>query len=97
MFIIDLRNTRVSNYDFSVIGNNNVDKVYIYSHFVQYANGYKVYLKAHSTDDRYVDKIEIDSQNISIEDGALLVKWTMGEVSTQCERIELQLQFENNL
>ena len=96
MFIIDLRNTRVSNYDFSVIGNNNVDVVHIYSHFTQYVSGYKVYLKVHSIDERYVDKIEIDSQNVSIDDGALLVKWTMGEVSTQCKKIELQLQFENN-
>ena len=96
MFIIDFRNKLVSNNNFSVMGNNNVDTVYLFSHFTQYASGYNVYLKVISEDERYVDKILIDSENISIVDGALLVKWTMGEVSTQCKKIDIQLQFENN-
>lgn len=96
MFIIDFRNKLVSNNNFSVIGNNNVDIVYFYSHFTQYASGYNVYLKVISEDERYIDKILIDSENISIEGDALLVKWTMGEVSTQCKKIDVQLQFENN-
>lgn len=96
MFIIDFRNKLVSNNNFSVIGNNNVDVVYFYSHFTQYASGYNVYLKVISEDERYIDKILIDSENISIEGDALLVKWTMGEVSTQCKKIDVQLQFENN-
>ena len=96
MYIIDFRNKLVSDNHFSVIGNNNVDVVYLYSHFTQYVSGYNVYLKVISEDEEYVDKIRIDSENISIVDGALLVKWTMGEVSTQCKKIDIQLQFENN-
>ena len=96
MFIIDFRNKLVSNYGFSVIGNNNVDIVHIYSHFTQYVSGYKVYLKIVSEEQNYVDKIQIDSENILLDDGALLVKWTMGEVSTHCKKINIQLQFENN-
>lgn len=96
MFIIDLRNKLVSKYNFSVINNNNVDVVHIFSHFTQYSSGYKVYLKVLATDETYVDKIEIDSQDVSVEDGALIVKWTMGAVSTQCKEIKVQLQFENN-
>lgn len=96
MFIIDFRNKLVSNNNFSVIGNNNVDTVYLFSHFTEYASDYNVYLKVISEDETYVDKIKIDSENISIVDGALLVKWTMGEVSTQCKKIDIQLQFENS-
>lgn len=96
MFIIDFRNKLVSDNHFSVMGNNNVDVVHFYSHFTQYASGYNVYLKILGNDETYVDKILIDSENISIEDDVLLVKWTMGEVSTQCKKIDVQLQFENN-
>lgn len=95
MFIIDFRNKLVSNNCFSIMGNNNVDVIHFYSHFTQYASGYNVYLKVIGDDETYVDKILIDSENISVEDGALLVKWTMGEVSTQCKKIDVQLQFEN--
>ena len=95
MFTIDLRNKLVSNFCFSVINNNNVDKVWIFSHFVQYSN-YNVYLKVISDDETYVDKIKIDSENIAVEDDALVVTWTMGLISTQCKKIALQLQFEDD-
>ena len=94
MFIIDFRNKNVSEYRFSVMGNSNVDKVHLYSLFTQYATGANIYLKIRSHDEDYVDKIAISSENISVEDGALLCKWTMGAVSTQCKKIYLQLQFE---
>ena len=96
MFIIDLRNTNVSEYRSSVIGNNNVDVAHIYSRFIEYATGYNAYLKVLSSEEDYCDKIEIDSADMSIDDGALLIKWTMGEVSTRYKKIFIQLQFENN-
>jgi len=92
MFIIDFRNKKVSQYGFSVVNNNDVDIVHIYSHFVQYKD-YLVYLKVESEDKSYVDEILIDSENISVEEGALLVKWTMGAISTQCKKIYIQLEF----
>lgn len=92
MFIIDFRNKKVSQYGFSVVNNNDVDIVHIYSHFVQYRD-YLVYLKVESEDKSYVDEILIDSENISVEEGALLVKWTMGAISTQCKKIYIQLEF----
>lgn len=93
MFIIDLRNKLVSEYRCSVINNSNVDELHIYSHFTQYAN-YSIYLKVRSAGGDYVDKIAIASENIAIQDDALVVKWLMGAVSTQCKKIEIQLQFE---
>lgn len=95
MFIIDLRNKFVSDNHFSVIGNNNVDKVRFLSHFTQYSN-YSIYLKVKSEDETYVDKIEIASENISVDEDMLVVDWTMGKVSTQCKKIYVQLQFEND-
>ncbi len=94
MFIIDFRNKNMSEYRFSVINNSNVDVVNLYSNFVQYATNTSIYLKIRSVDDTYVDKIAIASENISIDDGALLCKWRMGAVSTHCKKIGLQLQFE---
>lgn len=94
MFIIDLRNKSVSEYGFSVVNNSNVDVVHIYSHFTQYANNTSIYLKVRSVGRTYIDKIAIPSENISVEGDALVVKWTMGAVSTQCKKIEVQLQFE---
>ena len=96
MFIIDFRNKNVSEYHFSVIGNANVDLVHLYSNFSQYASGTSIYLKVRSHDEDYVDKIAIASENVSVEDGALLCKWTMGKVSTQCKKLYLQLQFEKD-
>jgi len=93
MFIIDFRNKLVSDYRFSVIGNSNVDKVDLVSHFIQYAN-YSIYLKVMSDDERYVDKIAIASEDISVDEDVLVCRWTMGAVSTQCKKLYLQLQFE---
>ena len=95
MFIIDLRNKYVSDNHFSVVNNNNVDVVYIYSHFIQYAN-YSIYLKVRSADETFVDKIAIESENIRVEDDALIIKWTMGAISTQFKKINIQLQFEDD-
>ena len=83
MFIIDFRNKLVSDYRFSVIGNSNVDKVDLVSHFTQYASGYSIYLKVRSEDERYVDKIAIVSENVSVDEDVLVCRWTMGLVSTQ--------------
>lgn len=94
MFIIDFRNKNVSEYRFSVIGNSNVDKVNLVSHFIQYASNTSIYLKVESFDGNYVDKIAIASENISVDEDALVCKWTMGAVSTQCKKLRLQLQFE---
>ena len=94
MFIIDFRNKVVSEYRFSVINNSNCDLVHLYSHFTQYANK-SIYLKIRSVGNTYVDKIAIDSENISIEDDALVIKWLIGAVSTHCKQVELQLQFED--
>ena len=96
MFIIDLRNALVSEYRFSVMDNENVDKVGIISQFTQYSD-YSIYLKIESDDRTYVDKIAIANEDVSVEDGALVVKWTMGRVSTQCKQINLQLQFEKEI
>ena len=96
MFIIDLRNALVSEYRFSVMDNENVDKVGIISQFTQYSD-YSIYLKVESDDRTYVDKIAIANEDVSVEDGALVVKWTMGRVSTQCKQINLQLQFEKEI
>ena len=94
MFIIDFRNKNVSKYGFSVMNNSNVDVVNFYSRFTKYASNTSIYLKVRSNDDTYVDKIAIPSENVSVDEDALVVKWTMGEVSTQCKEIDLQLQFE---
>ena len=96
MLNIDLRNPAVIGYRYSVVGNNNVDVVCFISSFVQYATGYKVFVKVEDDERTYVDKIEIASEDITVEEDTLKVQWTMGEVSTQCKRINVQLQFENN-
>ena len=96
MLTIDLRNPAVIGYRYSVVGNNNVDVVCFVSSFVQYATGYKVFVKVEDDERTYVDKIEIASEDITVEEDTLKVQWTMGEVSTQCKRINVQLQFENN-
>lgn len=96
MLNIDLRNPAVIGYRYSVVGNNNVDVVCFVSSFVQYATGYKVFVKVEDDERTYVDKIEIASEDITVEEDTLKVQWTMGEVSTQCKRINVQLQFENN-
>ena len=94
MFLVDLRNTAVKNYTFSVVGNKNVDTVYIYSRFTQYADKH-VYVKVLSED--YADKILIDSNDITVKDGCLVVKWTMGAVATACKKVQVQLSFEDNI
>ena len=96
MFIIDLRNKQVSDNHFSVIDNDNVDEVLIYSSFTQYASGYSVYLKVESDDKTYCDKIAISSENISVEDDALVIDWTMQGLETHYKQIAIQLQFERN-
>jgi len=96
MFIIDFRNKLVSDYRFSVIGNSNVDKVDLVSHFIQYADGYSIYLKVRSEEENYVDKIAIASEDISVDEDVLVCRWTMGAVSTQCKKLYLQLQFEKD-
>ena len=95
MFIIDFRNKKVSQYGFSVVNNNDTDVVQLFSNFAQYID-YLVYLKIESEDKSYVDEILIDSEDISIQEGALLVKWTMGAISTQCKKIYLQLEFRES-
>ena len=95
MFNIDIRNKNVSEYHLSVINNNDVDVVQIFSSFVQYID-FNVYLKVESDDKSYVDKIAIPSDKKSIEEDALLVEWTMGEISTRFKKIYIQLQFEND-
>lgn len=94
MFIIDLRNALVSNYRFSVIGNNDVDEVQIFSHFTQYEN-YSCYLKVMSDDETFADKIAIDNEHKEVIDDALVVKWLMSKDFTQFKKIYVQLQFEN--
>lgn len=93
MFIIDLRNKNVSEYRFSVMNNNDVDEVHIFSHDVAYSN-YSIYLKVMSDDETYADKIAIDSEHKEVIDDALLVKWLMSKVFTQFKQIKIQLQFE---
>ena len=93
MFIVDFRNKLVSDYRFSIIGNSNVDKVDLVSHFTQYAN-YSIYLKVRSEDETYIDKIAIASENVEVDEDVLVCRWTMGAVSTQCKKLYLQLQFE---
>lgn len=91
MFTIDFRNP-CNAYAFSIVGNKNVDVVYLYSNLAEYAS-YNVYVKILSQN--VVDKIAIDSNDISIVNGLLLVKWTMGELATKCRNLKVQLQFEN--
>lgn len=92
MFVVDFRNSRATNYNISVVGNKNVDKIYFYSQFVEYATGYDVYLKVLS--EHYVDKILIDSSKVSVVKGALRVEWTMPAEATYDEKLQCQLQFE---
>lgn len=94
MFIIDLRNKLVSDNHFSVMNNNEVDEVWFFSHFTQYAS-YNVYLKVISEDKKYIDKIKVESSDISIEDNALVVKWVMKDKSTRNKQLSVQLLFEN--
>ena len=94
MFIIDLRNKYVSDNHFSVMNNNEVDEVWFFSHFTQYAE-YDIYLKVVSEDGSYADKIKIDNNDISIESGALLVKWVMESEATEHNKLFVQLLFEN--
>lgn len=95
MFVIDLRNKLVGKYCFSVMNNNDVDTVYIYSHFTQYKD-YLCYLKVISEDETYVDEFLIDSEKVIIEDNALRVEWTLGAISTHCKKISIQLEFREN-
>ena len=93
MFIIDLRNKNVSEYRFSVMNNNDVDEVQIFTHDVAYSN-YSIYLKVMSDDETYADKIAIDSEHKEVVDDALIIKWLMSKVFTQFKQIKIQLQFE---
>ena len=92
MFVVDLRNSTQKSYMFSVMGNKNVDKVYIYSRFTQYADKH-VYVKV--LGENFADKILIDSNDIQVKNGCLIVKWTMGEAVTYDKKIQIQLQFED--
>lgn len=94
MFIIDLRNTRVSEYCFSVINNNDVDEVQIFTHATQ-CESYSCYLKVMSDDAKFADKIFIDTEHKEIIDDALVIKWLMSKEFTQFKKIAIQLQFEN--
>lgn len=94
MFIIDLRNKNVSDYRFSVINNNDVDEVKIFSSFTQYSD-YSIYLKVESDDKTYADKFAISQSDIETDDDALVVKWLMSRVFTQFKKIYIQLQFED--
>lgn len=95
LFNIDLRNTNVSEYHCSVVNNANVDKIKIYSQFTEYVD-YSIYLKVESDDGEYIDKIAIEQSDVSIEKDALVVKWTMGAISTRFKSINIQLQFEKD-
>lgn len=95
MFVIDLRNKLVGKYCFSVMNNNDVDTVYIYSHFTQYKD-YLCYLKVISEDETYVDEFLIDSEKVIIDDNALRVEWTLGAISTHCKKISIQLEFRES-
>lgn len=95
LFNIDLRNKNVSEYHLSVVNNSNVDTVKIFSQFVNYQD-YSIYLKVESDNGEYVDKIAIEQGDISIVKDALVVKWTLGEVSTRFKKINIQLQFEKD-
>ena len=94
MFVIDLRNTTIQKYNFSVVGNKNVDTIYFYSRFVEYATK-RVYVKIVS--ENYADKLLIDSENIEVKNGCLIVKWTMDANATYDPKCQLQLQFEDAL
>lgn len=94
MFVVDLRNSTIKNYMFSVIGNKNVDTVYLYSRFTQYAEKH-IYVKVLS--ENFADKILVDSNDITVKDGCLIVKWTMGAVATACKKVQVQLSFEDNI
>ena len=94
MLIIDLRNKRIlSKYSYSVVGNKDSDVILFYSHFVQYAN-HNIYLKV--LNDYYADKIDIPADKVRVEDGVLVVEWTMNEASCYGDKLMLQLQFEKD-
>ena len=93
MFVIDLRNKLVSEYRFSIMNNNKVDSVWLFSHFKQYAS-YNVYLKVIGSDEKFAKKIKINANDISIEDNALLVKFQLTEEETKHQQIFIQLLFE---
>lgn len=95
MFIIDLRNKNVSEYHFSVMNNNKVDSVWLFSRFKQYASNYNVYLKVIGSEEKYADKIKINASDISIEDNALLVKFVLTKEQTKHQQLFVQLLFEN--
>lgn len=95
LFNIDLRNKNVSEYHCSIMNNANVDTIKIYSPFKNYVD-YSIYLKVESNNGEYVDKIAIEQGDISIEKDALVVKWTLGAVSTRFKEIDIQLQFEKD-
>lgn len=95
LFNIDLRNKNVSEYHLSVINNSKVDKVQIFSQFVNYAD-YSIYLKVESDNGEYIDKIAIEQSDVAIVKDALVVKWTLEEVSTRFKKVNIQLQFEKD-
>ena len=95
MLLIDLRNPRITTFNYSIVGNKDSDVIYFYSHFVQYANA-NIYLKILS---EYVaDKIVIPAENISVdeEEKLLIIKWTMTQEACIADKLAVQLQFEEN-
>lgn len=92
MFVIDLRNSTIRNYNFSTINNKNVDVVHIYSRFAKYVDKH-VYVKI--LGENFADKILIDSEHKEVKDGCLIVKWTMGAIATYDKKVQVQLQFED--
>ena len=92
MFVIDLRNTTIRNYNFSSVGNKNVDTIHFYSNQKRYVDK-SVYVKILS--ENYADKIAIDSEHVYIKDDMLVVEWTMGSVATLGRKLQVQLQFED--
>ena len=91
MLVVDLRNPRITNFHYAIVGDKNSDVIYFYSHFTQYANS-TIFVKALS---EYVaDKYAIPSEDIEVQDDMLIVKFTLTEELCYAKKLALQLQFE---
>ena len=93
MLVVDLRNTRINVYNYSVIGNKNSDIIYFY--YPKKYQNYNVYVKV--LGENIADKFRIYEPNIEVKDDCIRAKWIMSQSVTVNKEIQVQLEYDITL
>ena len=93
MLVVDLRNTRISVYNYSVVGNKNSDTIYFY--YPKKYQNYEVYVKA--LGQNVADKFRIHEPDIEVKDDCIRAKWVMPQSVTTNKDLQVQLEYDITL